>query len=178
MEKENVVGNKNPLFLRFINREVSYSDMVRSFANSPDPRTSEMAMKAMTSPIDLEPFRKEIEEAVRDIIKEGLGEEFRAFVNHYMEPSLAEEQVVTQGRLGESRVQTATIRDENAPWVQGFVCYNLCLYIKAFGLQDLKSCKACNKLFAHKGQYAVYCSDDCKKKKGLPPSQGLFKTRI
>jgi hypothetical protein len=164
MEKENLIGNKNPLFLRFINREIAYTDMVRSFANSPDSRTSEIAMKAMTSPMDLESFRKEMEEAVRDIIKIGLGEEFRAFVNHYMESSLVEEQVVTQSHLGESRIQTATIKDENAPWVQGFICYNLCLYIKAFGLEELKSCKTCEKLFAHKGKYAVYCSDECKKK--------------
>jgi len=177
MEKENLVGNANPLFLRFINREAGFTDMVRSFANSPDPRTSEIAVKAMSAPIDLEPFRKEIEDAVRDIIKTGLGEEFKAFVNHYMEPSLVEEQVITQSKLGESRVQIATIKDENAPWVQGFVCYNLCLYVKAFGLEDLKACKACNKLFSHKGRYATYCSDGCKKK-GIAPSQGLFKTRI
>jgi hypothetical protein len=177
MEKENMIGNKNPLFLRFINREVGFTDVVRSFTNSPDPRTSEIALRAILSPIDLEPFRKEIEEATRDIIQTGFGEEFKAFVNHYMESALVEEQVITQSRLGESRVQMATIKDENAPWVQGFICYNLCLYIKAFGLGDLKACKSCNKLFAHKGQYATYCSDECKKK-GLPSSQGLFKTRI
>jgi hypothetical protein len=175
MEKENTIGNKNPLFLRFINREVGFTDMVRSFANSPNPHTSEIAMRAV--PIDLEPFRNEIEGAVRDIIKTGLGEEFKAFVNHYMEPSLIEEQVITQGNLGENRVQMATIKDETAPWVQGFICYNLCLYIKAFGLEDLKACKSCNKLFSHKGKYASYCSDGCKKK-GASPSQGLFKTRI
>jgi hypothetical protein len=177
MEKENVTGNKNPLFLRFINREVGFTDMVRSFANSPDPRTSEIAMRAVEAPIDLEPFRKEMEDAVRDIAKTGLGEEFKAFVNHYMESSLTEEQVTTQSKLGENRVQMATIKDAEAPWVQGFICYNLCLYIKAFGLEDLKACKACNKLFAHKGRYATYCSDDCKKR-GISPSQGLFKTRI
>jgi hypothetical protein len=167
MEKENVIGNKNPLFLRFINREVGYSDLIRIFSNSPDTHTADIARKAMSSLLDLESFRQEIEGAVRDIIKTGLGEEFRAFVNHYMEPSLSEEQVITQSRLGENHIRTATIKDEKAPWVQGFICYNLCLYIKAFGLQELKSCKTCDKLFAHKGQYAVYCNDECKKKKGI-----------
>lgn len=177
MDKHVEIGNKNPLFLRFINREVSFTDMAQSFSNSPDPRTSEIALRAVASPIDLEPFRKEMEEAVRDIIKTGLGEEFRAFVNHYMEPSLVEDHITTQSRLGENRVQTATIKDENAPWMQGFICYNLCLYVKAFGLEELKSCKTCDKLFGHKGKYATYCSDDCKKR-GVSPSQGLYKTRI
>jgi hypothetical protein len=165
MEKENPVGNKNPLFLRFINREVGFSDLVRIFSNSHDPRTSEIALRAMGNKVDLESFREEIEGAVRDIVKSGLGEEFKAFVNHYMEDSLVEEQTITQGPLGESRSQVATIKDEEAPWVQGLICYNLCLYIKAFGLDELKACKVCNKLFAHKGKFATYCSDECKKKK-------------
>jgi hypothetical protein len=180
MNKENPVGNKNPMFLRVINRESSFSDLVRAFSNSSDPRTAEIAIKAMNNPIDLEPFRVELEEAVRDIIKTGYGEEFKAFVNHYMEPSLTEEQKVTQGPLGESRVQVATIKDEKEPWIQGFICYNLCLYIKAFGTEDLKSCKTCGKLFDHKGKFATYCSDDCKKDKGRGEKQssGIFKTKI
>jgi hypothetical protein len=165
MEKENIIGNKNPMFLRFINREVGFTDMVRAFSNSSDARTSDIALKAMNSPVDLESFREEIGGAVRDIIKEGIGDEFKAFVNHYMESSLVEEQVITEGQLGESRVRIATIKDEEAPWVQGFLCYNLCLYIRAFGLEELKSCKICGKLFSHKGKFAVYCSDGCKKKK-------------
>lgn len=166
INKESTTGNKNPLFLKFINREIDFTSILSAFANSPDKRTSEIAVKAMENPIDLDPFREELEGAVRDIISKGLGEEFKSFVNHYMETSLAEEYTTTKGPLGEGRVQIATIKDENEPWVQGFICYNLCLYIKAFGLQDLKACKVCNKVFSNKGKYALYCSDQCKNEKG------------
>lgn len=175
MEKDSQIGNKNPLFLKFINREVGISDILRSFANSPNSHTAEVAVRAMDKVIDLDPFRVELEEAVRDILKEGFGDEFKAFVNNYMEPSLVEEQVVTQGPLGESRVQIATVKDEDQPWVQGFLCYNLCLYLKAFGTDELKACKICSKLFSHKGKFASYCSDTCKKEK---KGSEAFKTRL
>ena len=82
-----------------------------------------------------------------------------------MEESLEEELEVSDSRFGENRTQIARIKDEQGPWVQGILCYNLCLYIKAFGLESLKSCRVCQKLFAHKGKWAVYCSDQCKKNK-------------
>jgi hypothetical protein len=98
-------------------------------------------------------------------VREGVGEEFKAFVNHYMEQSLEEDLTIEKGVHGENRSQVARIKDTEAPWVQAFICYNLCLYIKAFGMDDLKECKVCGKLFCHKGKWASYCSDSCKKKK-------------
>jgi hypothetical protein len=96
MDKESTTGNKNPLFLKFINREINFSGILSAFANSPDQSTSEIAVKAMNEPFDLDPFREELEEAVRDIIGKGLGEEFKSFVNHYMEASLVEDQTITK----------------------------------------------------------------------------------
>ena len=156
---------KNPLFLKFINGEASVSDIVYSISKSRDQVTSEIAKKALDNPLDLTEFKKEITDAVRDLIRQGAGEEFTAFVNHYMESALIEDVVAEHTPHGENKSRTARIIDENAPWVQAVVCYNLCLYIRAFGLDELKECKVCGKLFGHKGKYAVYCSDQCKSNK-------------
>lgn len=159
--KERVV-NQNPLFLRFVNGRTDLSSILQSFSRSSDIYTVEAARKALEDPPDLGEFKKELEDAIRDIIKEGPGDHFKAFVNHYMEPSLEQDTEVTKSTFGENRSFTARVKDESAPWVQGLICFNLCLYIKAFGLQELKACKTCGKLFGHKGKWALYCSDGCK----------------
>jgi len=155
--------NREPLFLRFINKEVGVSDLLSTFARSGDPYTAETATAAMGNPPNLDEFLLEITEATRDIIRSGIGDEFKAFVNHYMMDSIAEDIESGDTPQGQNISRTARVRDADTPWVQGLLCYNLCLYVKAYGLQDLKICKICNKFFAHKGQYALYCSDACKK---------------
>ncbi len=155
----------NPLFLKFLNREAPVLEMLSSFSRSKDPYTSEAANELMENPPDLEEFRKEFIDAVRDIIKEGPGKEFSAFVDHYMAPSLEEDVKTVKGQRGENIHRTARVKDKNEPWVQALICYNLCLYIRAFGLEALKTCKVCGRFFAHKGKWAVYCSDVCKSNK-------------
>ena len=154
---------KDPLFLRYVNDEIDVMGMLLSFSRSKDSKTSSLAKDTINNPPDLTEFKQELKEAVDDIVTEGLDEGFRAFVNHYMS-CLEEDVAIKETPLGENRSQFARVGDVEGPWVQGLVCYNLCLYIKAFGLQDLKKCKVCGKLFAHKGKYALYCSDPCKKK--------------
>jgi len=163
--KEATFGDKNPLFLRFINRMVTIVDLLNTFSSSEDPYTASAAQKALSDPPDLEDFRKEIEDAVRDIVKDGPNEEFKAFVNHYMEPSIYQASSTSKTPFGENRSHIAYVKDENTPWIQALICYNLSLYIKAFGLESLKACKTCGKLFAHKGKWAVYCEDVCNPKK-------------
>lgn len=153
---------KAPLFLKFANREISIDEMLESFSRSPDSYTSKAVVKARAHPPELEDFREELKDAVTDIIKEGPGEEFKAFVNHYMEEALEEDIETEKGQLGKNVFRTARVKDMSKTWVQGFICYNLCLYIRAFGLGALKKCKVCGKFFNHKGKYAVYCSDSCK----------------
>jgi len=152
--------------MKFANGEVGVTDMLLSFSSSSDFKTAEEAKKVLGNPPNLEEFKKELKDAVRDLIKDGPDKEFAAFVNHYMEDSLEEDLQVSKGQLGEDRAHTGRIKNSDAPWIQGFVCYNLSLYIKAFGLGNLKQCRVCDKFFDHKGKYAVYCSDECKKKKG------------
>ena len=128
-------------------------------------------MKAQENPPNLDTFKKELREAVSDIITEGLAEEFAAFVNNYMETSLVEDVESMNSSQGENISREARVRDENSPWIEGLICYNLCLYIKAFGLENLKKCRVCTKFFNHKGKYAVYCSDTCKSaSKKIKPS--------
>ena len=158
------------MFLRFINRKSSVTDLLVSFSRTENQETLNAVNKVMGSPPDLESFRKELEDAVRDIVRDGPGPEFKAFVDHYMEPSLVEKKVLHRTPRGDNRSQVAYVKDENAPWIQGFICYNLCLYIKAFGLDSLKVCKVCDTVFSHKGKYAAYCSDACKKQKPSPSS--------
>ena len=160
------MATSNPMWLRFINKETNVLELLHSFSKSPDTKTAAAATEALKEPPDLESFRKELEDAARDMVRDGLGDEFRAFVNHYMD-SLEEDLQVQDTPRGENRSQIARVKDASGPWIQGFVCYNLCLYVKAFGLQDVKECKVCGKVFAHKGQYAAYCSDACKRKKDV-----------
>ena len=156
---------KKPLFLRFIEKESGVVDMLSSFSNSFDKKTSEAAKKLMANPPDLESFRLDLKDAVSIVIKEGLDEDFSAFVNSYMEDSIEEDLEVEKTSQGQNISQTVRVKDEESSWVEGFICYNLCLYIKAFGLESLKQCKVCSKFFNHKGKYAIYCSDGCKKQK-------------
>ncbi len=163
--KESTYGDKSPLFLRFVNRQVTITELLNIFSASDDPYTVSAAQKAMNDPPDLGDFRNELEEAVRDLVKDGLNEEFKAFVNHYMEDSLYQFSDSSKTPFGENRRHIAYVKDETATWIEGFICYNMSLYIKAFGLDCLKECKTCSTLFAHKGKWAVYCQDACNPKK-------------
>jgi hypothetical protein len=153
-----------PLFLKFINKEIVGSDLLSVFSRSADPFTADVATKAMAEPPDLDPFLKELSDAVRDVSSKGLSEEFKSFVNHYMEESLVEDVDRAHNQFGENLSRVARVKDAQAPWVQGMLCYNFCLYIRAFGLQNLKCCRVCGKFFINKGKWAVYCSDSCKAK--------------
>jgi hypothetical protein len=153
---------KDPLFLRFVNKDISIEEMLVSFSKSSDPYTAKTALGMIENPPFLEDFCAELTEAVSDLIEKGLDEEFKAFVDHYMKESLEERVIKSEGQFGENVTRLAMIRDEKAPWIQGFICYNLCLYIRTFGLDDLKKCRTCSKIFCHKGRYAVYCSNGCK----------------
>lgn len=156
------MSNKNPLFLQFINKEVGVLDLINLFSKSEDRLTQEACAAAREEPPDLQEFHKEMLDAVNDIVKDGMDEEFSAFVNNYMEESIVEDLETSKGTTGENVSRTARVKDPTAPWIQGLICYNLVLYIKAFGTSCLKKCRICGKLFANKGQYAIYCSDSCK----------------
>jgi len=153
---------REPLFLKFLNRSITVFEILQSFCKSSDKVTVETAKKTLYSPPDLEAFREEFTDAVRDLVNKGLGEEFKAFVDNYMSPSLEEDVDLTDGQFGQNVSRFARIKDTSSTWIEGFICYNISLYIRAFGLDSLKICRVCDKFFAHKGKWAVYCSDGCK----------------
>lgn len=155
--------SKTPMFLQFLNKERGVSDLLTSFSKSSDETTARAAKDMIKSPPDLDSFRDELKEAVIDILTNGLGDTFKAFVNDYMS-ALQEDYESKDTKNGMNMSHTATVADPDGPWIQGFICYNLCLYIKAFGLENVKMCRVCHKIFSHKGKWAVYCSDPCKKK--------------
>lgn len=156
------MSNKNPLFLQFINKEVGVTDLINLFSRSEDELTRQACLDAQKEPPDLQEFYTEMVEAVNDIVKDGIGEGFSEFVNHYTEDSIVEDLESSKGREGENVSRVARVKDPSATWIQGLICYNLILYVKAFGTGCLKKCRICGRVFANKGQYAIYCSDQCK----------------
>lgn len=139
-------------------------EILSKLSESSDEATAKAASEALEDPPDLDEFHKELVDAVSDIISKGLDESFKAFVNHYMEPTLEDSVKHVPGQFGDNVSRICTVKDSSGPWLQGVICYNLVLYIKAYGLENLKRCRVCAKFFDHKGKYAVYCSDPCKKK--------------
>lgn len=157
-------AHKDPLFLRFVARELGVIELLNIFSRSQDAYTREACESALKHPPNLEDFHQELTEAVEDIVSEGAADEFKAFVNNYMEDAITEDIVTSPSEKGENISRTARVQNADGPWVQALLCYNLCLYLKVYGTENLKKCRICGKLFAHKGKYAVYCGDTCKKR--------------
>lgn len=156
---------REPMFIRFINGEVSAVDIINSFLSMTQHRESKnIAEEACGNPPDLSLFRRDFKKAVNDVIDSGLNNIFINYVNSYMKPSLLE--VVdnsNQGRASERR--EVFLKEEKTPWVEALVCYNMSLYIRVYGISEIKCCPVCNKFFTNKGKYAKYCSEICKKSK-------------
>lgn len=153
---------KEPLFIRFANGKANASDIVSTIQSSTEDEDSrKIASETMSSLPDLRVFQKDFRNALQDIIDNGVNQHLINYVNSYMKPSLTEYVEGSQGsRAGEKR--WITIKEADTPWVEAVVCYNLCLFIRAFDIRDIKLCPVCKNFFSHKGKYAKYCSDSCK----------------
>jgi hypothetical protein len=155
-----------PLFIRLANRKAGALEVIQSFQKASDDEMSvEIAAKASSDLPDISLFIKDFKEVLLDLIDNGVNQRVVNYINSYMKPSLCE--VVDQsggGRAGESR--HIYIKDPKAPWVEAVVCYNLTLFIKAYGFQSIKCCPVCSKFFTDKGKYAKYCSESCKSQGG------------
>lgn len=155
---------RTPLFLRFANGELGADKVAAGFLQS----AQDDASKAIAKPAaegdvyDVEQFRSDFGNCLLDLIDNGPIPAVTSYLNDYMSIALEEvDSHVGRGSYGTSS-RYAIIKDPEAPWVEALVCYNLCLYLKAYGREDLKSCKTCRKFFCNKGKYAKYCSDGCK----------------
>ncbi len=153
---------KEPLFIRFANGQSTAADVADAVEESSrDTHTQEIVRKAREDLPDLRVFKDDLQKAVADLIDNGPDQHFKNYVNSYMKPSL--EEFVEGGsgnRAGERR--WVKVKAADTPWLEAVVCYNLCLYVRAFGIKELKHCPVCKKFFSHKGKYAKYCSDVCK----------------
>lgn len=156
---------QEPLFIRYANGLVESTQIIQSFLESNlDEKSKDIAEEALSSPPDLRLFKKDFKELIVDIIDNGINKQAINYINNYMKPSL--EEIVEGGtnRAGEKR--QIILKAKDTPWVEAIVCYNLTLYIKMYGIAEIKRCPVCSKFFSHKGKYAKYCSDICKDKGG------------
>jgi len=155
-----------PMFVRYANGQIDEKYIINSFIKSSDnEKSKEIAKKIRDEIPALDLFKRDFINALEDIIDNGINNQFINYINSYMKPSLEE---YTEGsgasRTGEKR--WVIIKEEGTPWIEALLCYNLTLFLKVNGLQDLKKCPVCTKFFSHKGKYAKYCSETCKGQSG------------
>lgn len=154
-------GRVEPLFVRFANGDATAQDVVAALAGSEHEFTAATAKKAIDSLPDMSQFRADFKQMLADLVDNGVSRRVINYVDSYMKPSLEEFVESAQGgRAGESR--WVAIKAEDAPWPEALLCYNMCLYLKMYGIRELKRCPVCKRFFSHKGRYAKYCSDNCK----------------
>lgn len=159
------MGNRiEPLFVRYLNKEVSTADVVKTFISlTEDLPSKEIAEETLKSLPDLGVFHKDFKAAIGDLIDNGVNQRFVNYVDSYMKPSLMES--VSEGgrtRVNEKRV--VFIKERGTPWIEALLCYGVILYIKVYGVKEIKKCPSCSKIFTTLGKYAKYCSESCKAK--------------
>jgi hypothetical protein len=156
---------QQPLFLKFVNDQCSTEEVVHRFLESCKDEKTEYVLRGLIDSGEfpnIEAFRRDFAGLLEDLIDNGPIPPVKSYLSSYMEPSLIEygNESATGGTGFEDR--WIGIRQENSPWIEGLVCYNLCMYLKGFGGKDLKRCPVCKTFFNHKGPHAVYCSNACK----------------
>lgn len=158
---------KEPLFINFVNKKISIIEIISIvLENAKDAESISIAesYRDNNNYSDLSQFRKDFSELLEDVIDNGVSQRIINYLNSYMKPSLLEYVDSSSGsRAGEIRF--IAIKDAESPWVEAIICYNLCIFIKAYGFSDIKNCPVCLKFFTNKGKYAKYCSESCKSQK-------------
>lgn len=151
-----------PLFIKFLNDQINSEHIIDVVVlAAKEERTREIARKKKGVDVELSIFKTDFRKAVLDLIDNGINQRVINYLDSYMKPSLEEfVEPNTGSRVNDSRY--ISVKADDAPWIEAILCYNLCIFIKAFGFKDIKQCASCNKFFSHKGQYAKYCSDPCK----------------
>lgn len=154
---------KEPLFIRYANSITDEVEIVRDFMlNTEDMKSKDIAKKTLESLPNLSIFKKDFKECLQDLIDNGISNHFINYVDSYMKPSLLENiESTNKSQAGEKR--WVLLKDYDAPWIEALVCYNMSLYLKVFGIKELKRCPTCGNFFSNKGKYAKYCTEDCKK---------------
>lgn len=151
-----------PLFVRYANGEVATEDIIDSVMTGVrDEGSKQIATAVRENLPNLGLFREDFRKALVDLTENGISQQLINYVNSYMKPSL-EEFVSTNEASRSTEERWIRIKAADAPWLEAIICYNLCLYLRLYGLKELKHCPVCKRFFSHKGKYAKYCSDKCK----------------
>jgi len=152
-----------PIFVRFANGDASTEDVIKAMGSSKDDKTKEIVSKALENPPDLTVFRGDFKNMLADLAENGVSRRVINYVDAYMKPSLEEfADSLGGGRAGESR--WVAVKDAEAPWIEAVLCYNMCLYLRVYGIPEFKQCSTCGKFFTNKGKYAKYCMEHTPKK--------------
>ena len=161
---------RQPLFVRFVNGELGPTEvmaLVRRSLPEGDPRTAYtlesieyLTSEGLKTNIDL--FRSDFKELLADVVDGGFSKEVTTYLSSYTSSSLEEFEETEKFGSGGGSSRFAVVKDKDAPWIEGYICYNFMLYVKGFGRAELKSCKACSKYFTGHGKYASYCTELCK----------------
>lgn len=152
-----------PLFVRFANGDASVSDVIDAMASSEDEVTRRAVEKARSSMPDLSVFKDDFRAMLSDLAENGISRRIVNYVDSYMKPSLEEFVSGADGtRSGE--IRRVVVKSDDAPWIEAVLCYNLCLYLRVYGIQEFKQCPTCKKFFTNKGRYAKYCMEHTPKK--------------
>jgi hypothetical protein len=155
-----------PLFARVANSQSGVRDIAQALSRSADPTTADVARGVLDGSqpygYDFETFRADFNRCLDDMIENGIKPQIREYLNAYLgylHEEISGDSFSTKG----STTSVVSISNAEGPWAEGVVAYNLCLYLKAYGVSEIKRCKKCRKVFTGRGKYAVYCGDACKK---------------
>lgn len=154
---------KRPLFQRFINKELTdsqlHSRLLAVLKDSGDEHSVSM-VEGMTPSVS-KTFREDFKYAVQSVISDGLvGSPVPQFLTMWMSAIGVSTIKSGAGNTTQER-STISILSENFV-LEGFLSYNFTMYLKGFGLTSLKCCPTCSSIFTHKGKYGKYCSVTCK----------------
>ena len=160
----------NPLFIRFLNWqrdkhsiEIFLTDIQASLNNETDIKIIRDRISNLTEDYlsELDKFKEKFESFIKGTISsKEVSPEFLTWLgnlNKYIQETVIQD--------NNDRSHLITIRDPAGKWFESLICYNFILTFNYFGCTIIKKCPICGSYFAHKGKYAVYCSDECKAKK-------------
>lgn len=154
-----------PLFLRVANGKAGAREIAQGLARGTlDEKTKEQALAAIEDPPEIDVFREDLRELLKDLILGGVSHPVVQYLNAYMSSSLEmiedEESYRTSGVLK----QWLRVKPGEVPWIEAVVCYNLTIFIKAYGHEKIQQCPCCEDFFAQGKMKYKYCSEGCKKR--------------
>jgi len=157
----------DPLFIRFVNGDTDPRGVVQGLIEGTrDEGTIGIAQEVLAGEMDLTQFREDLCSLLDDIIANGVYHPAVNYLNSYMEPSILEHQEERNLDSSGTTRKWLSIRKKDSPWVEAVVCYNLTLFIKAFGFSKIKKCPQCHRYFTQKKFKYKFCSEKCKMRSG------------